>query len=97
MPFLTIIASNGVPARIDWPTMRCCQATTLPLRVEPGLDARGNTSAGSSRPRMSSSRVQTSLTGAAPFDRLGDRRGFEHVIGVRDSRGGRSCRRRRAC
>ena len=30
MPFLTIAFSNGVPARIDWPTSVCAQATGLP-------------------------------------------------------------------
>ncbi|CAJ2714047.1 Uncharacterised protein [Burkholderia pseudomallei] len=30
MPFFTITASNGVPARIDWPTIRCRQPTSLP-------------------------------------------------------------------
>ncbi len=39
MPFLTMQLSNGVPARIDWPTMRCCQPTTLPPASRPALIA----------------------------------------------------------
>ena len=33
----SIIASNGPPAMIDWPTMWCSQATMLAVGVEPGL------------------------------------------------------------
>src|SRR2546427_269338 len=33
-PFFTI-ASNGVPWRIDWPTMRCSQPTMLPWASSP--------------------------------------------------------------
>jgi hypothetical protein len=36
-PSFTIIGSNAVPVRIDWPTMTCFQATMLPLRVEAGF------------------------------------------------------------
>ena len=37
MPSFTIIASNGVPVRIDWPTMACCQATDVAVVVEADL------------------------------------------------------------
>ena len=49
MPSFTIIASNGVPAMIDWPTMRCCHATDVARRVEPGAQRVARTSGGSSR------------------------------------------------
>ncbi len=39
MPSLTIIDSNAVPARIDWPTTRCCQPTTLPDASRPAFSA----------------------------------------------------------
>jgi hypothetical protein len=35
MPFFTIIGSKGVPARIDWPTTVCFQATGIPLASSP--------------------------------------------------------------
>ena len=34
-PFFTMNASNGVPARIDWPTIRWRQPTSLPSAVSP--------------------------------------------------------------
>ena len=34
-PFLTMNCSNGVPARIDWPTMVCFHATGAPLPSRP--------------------------------------------------------------
>jgi hypothetical protein len=34
----TIIASNGVPARIDWPTIRCCQPTMAPFASSPAFN-----------------------------------------------------------
>ena len=35
MPFLTIIGSNGVPLRMDWPAMVCCHATGMPSGPSP--------------------------------------------------------------
>ena len=35
IPSFTIAASNGVPPRIDCPTMRCSQATIAPLASRP--------------------------------------------------------------
>ena len=39
MPSLTIIVLERVPARIDWPTMRCCQPTMLPDASSPAFSA----------------------------------------------------------
>ena len=33
MPFCTSAPSKGVPLRIDWPTMRCCQPAMVPSAI----------------------------------------------------------------
>ncbi len=49
MPSFTIIGSNGVPARIDWPTMHVLPGDRHARRVEADARADARTPAGSSR------------------------------------------------
>src|SRR2546430_5308605 len=78
MPSLIIISAIGPPARIDWPTMVCCQTAMPPCASSPALTAW--TYIGRYSPALvSSSRLNCTRTGT-PTDRLGDVDGGDREV-----------------
>src|SRR3989449_8193682 len=66
IPFLTANFSNTVPVRIDWPATTWSHATGLPL-ASTATRTRCTYAGRYQPPRMSSSRVHTTLTGTPAF------------------------------
>ena len=91
-----IIASNGVPAMIDWPTMTWSQALIAPSAPIAALQPMHV-----DRPIIAAADVVLAhpdvLDRTLAAERLEDRRGFARVGRAGLRRAGRSCRRRAAC